>query len=236
MSLTETAPAAEETPVSSEVLDLRAAVEKSKAAIAEKSEEIEAKKRKGGRPPGSRDKKPRKTKPGFSAEPARAENAPETPLHEGAIVDPFAGYTPSPFIPAIAAGLKVPFSNHAAKTGCEAVALSEEEAHAVALEIDKAAYVWMPDLMRIDPKVAVLLSAGVAIGGLALSKAMILEAWKKEKKTEAPPMKPTAPGESAFAVETAPSTPSGNANDGRPRVAPGGINGFEAGFAPPLAI
>ncbi len=232
MSITETAPAAEETPVSSEVLDLRAAVEKSKAAIAEKSEEIELKKRNRGRPPGSRDKKPRKTKPGFSAEPT--ESSPEIPLHEGAIVDPFAGYTPSPFIPAIAAGLKVPFSNYAAKTGCEAVALSEEEAHAAALEIDKAVYAWMPDLMRIDPKVAVLLSAGVAIGGLALSKAMILEAWQKEKKTEAPPMKPTGPGESAFAVETAPV--AGNANDGRPRVAPGGINGFEAGFAPPLAI
>lgn len=223
----------ENEPVSHEIADLTRAIEQSKSEIAERTSAAEAKKRPGGRPPGSRDKKPRK-KVGQTVMQTQKTDVDADGVHSvEAVADPLAGYQPSPFLSMMVFAVQTPFANYAAKTGCADIKITDEEARAVALEFDKALYVWMPDLMRMDPKVAVLISAGAAVGGLAFSKAMIYENWKQtqqaRRESEKQTMPQAQPGVSPFPTEVATAKNDGSA----PALGPNSIDGFNAMFQQP---
>lgn len=162
-------------PLSDEVLDLRASIESSKSEIASQAVNFEKPKKKGGRPPGARDKAPRKRPIGDSPVIATAPENPQVPPA------PIGPIEPGPAVPIIAVGAKVPFQMAAAKTGCSEVVLSDEEAVAIAIEVDKCLQLYMPDL-QMDPRRAALVSAGLAIGGVAISKYMIYSKFVDEQR------------------------------------------------------
>lgn len=170
-------------PLSDEVLDLRQSIDESAAEIRAQSVQFEKPRKKGGRPPGSRDKAPRKRPAHLSMAPSIESTISEHP--GGPSVSPApppVELQPSPAVPMIAIGFKVPFQIAAAKTQCDEVKLTDEEATAIAIEADKCLQMYLPQL-EMDPRRAALISLIVALGGVSVAKYMALAKFEEERKT-----------------------------------------------------
>lgn len=196
----QTAPVAE--PEKSEgVLDLRQTIDDSKKILKAESAAIESAPRAGGRPPGSKDKRPRAR---WGSKKGKLKLAPEPAASvptEG-LEDPQVS-----MLPAIAAVVKVPFDIAANKTGCEALRVNEDEAAPSAAAIDQCLRIYFPDLMDKNPKEMALISLAIALGTLGMHKINAFSEYKKSLAQNPP---------SANANVDPAATPEVPAGGGRP--------------------
>lgn len=159
---------------STEVSELIQSIGEAKQEIAEVTQAIDKKERKGGRPKGSTDKQPRKKKGQVEVQ---SNLNPSPSVDQGQDLAP----TAEMIMPMLEGVIKFPFDIAASRTGCEKLRVTEEEAKPTVQALDQFLRFYMPDLNQADPKLVAAFTLISSASLLGYAKFQVYSDWKAEE-------------------------------------------------------